>query len=278
MKRSILLPTDFSDNAWNAAVYAMRLYANEECTFYFMHSYAISKSSVRSYITSHYVASLEEDALKELTDLKEMADNANINANHSFEIILTKDKLHSAIETTVKKHNIDLVIMGTKGASGSKEFFFGSNTVDIIKKVDLCPIMVIPDDFDFVEPKQIAFPTDFNRFYGEELLPIKQMAELYDSKIRIMHINKKSTFNKVQDYNFAMLKVYLEDHPHTFHWMPDYANKSVEINDFIDELDINILAMINYKHSFLEKLLNEPVVTNIGYQPVIPVLVIPCFA
>ena len=276
MKRNILIPTDFSDNSWNAIVYALRLYTNEDCTFYFLHSSAISNATMRSYITTNYIASLEENALKELTELKEMAENANLNANHNIEIILSKDTLNKAITAAVNKHKIDLVVMGTKGATKSKEFFFGSNTVDSIKKMKLCPILVIPEEFDFVEPQQIAFPTDFNRFYGEELLPLKHVAGLYDSKIRIVHITKDSNLSKTQDYNLAMLKVYLENHPHSFHWMPDYANKSVEINDFIDELDINILVMINYKHSFIESIVNEPIVTKIGFQPVIPFLVIPC--
>ncbi|WP_339754384.1 universal stress protein [uncultured Winogradskyella sp.] len=275
MKHSILIPTDFSDNAWNAIVYALRLYANEECAFYFLHSWAV-KSTMKSYITTHYMDDLKEDSLKELAELKDMAENANINANHSFEIILVKGKLKTAIESTVKKHNIDLVVMGTKGATGAKEIFFGSNTVDIIKKLMLCPILVVPEEFDFVEPKHVAFPTDFNRFYGEELLPIKRLSELYDSKIRIVHISEKNNLTKIQDYNFAMLQVYLENHPHSFHWMPDYAKKTQEINDFNEELDIDILAMINYKHSFIEKIVNEPVVNKIGFHSKIPFLVIPC--
>ena len=38
MKKSILLPTDFSDNSWSAIVYALKLYAETECTFYLLNS------------------------------------------------------------------------------------------------------------------------------------------------------------------------------------------------------------------------------------------------
>ncbi len=98
MKRSILIPTDFSDNAWNAIVYALRLYANEVCTFHFLNSWSVSNSKIRTYITTHYVDSLEENSLKQLSELKEMAVNANTNANHSFDIILSKESLGSAID------------------------------------------------------------------------------------------------------------------------------------------------------------------------------------
>ncbi|WP_179006729.1 universal stress protein [Winogradskyella forsetii] len=275
MKKNILLPTDFSDNAWCAAVYALKLYANVECNFYFLHSWSVLPNTARTYITSNYVNTVKEKALQQLADLKHTAENANVNANHSFEIILSKEKLQKAITTAVEKHKIDLIVMGTKGASKTRELFFGSNTVNTIKS-KLCPIFVVPDEYDFVTPKQIAFPTDFNRFYGEELLPIKHLADMNNSKIRIVHITKNSNLTSMQDYNLAMLKVYLENHPHTFHWMPDYANKVQEINDFIEELDINILVMINYQHSFIEKVMNEPVVHKIGFHPKIPFLAIPC--
>ncbi|MBF8150880.1 universal stress protein [Winogradskyella sp. F6397] len=275
MRKHILLPTDFSDNAWSAAVYALKLYADVECTFYFLHAWSVSVNASRTYITTTYVETVKNDALRQLFELKEMSEAANSNANHSFEVILSKDYLQSAIDVAVEKHKIDLVVMGTKGASKTKEFFFGSNTVNTLK-TKLCPTLVVPDEFNFVEPKQIAFPTDFNRFYGDELEPLKYLSGIYNSKIRILHITKNSDLTSTQEYNLSMLKVYLENHPHTFHWMPDYAKKTREINDFIDDLDIDILTMINYKHSFIENIMNEPVVHNIGFQPKVPFLVIPC--
>ena len=275
MKKNILLPTDFSDNAWSAAVYALKLYAEEECTFYFLNSTKM-KASQMSNISNKLLEIMSKHATEELVEIKEMAEKVNTNAKHDFEIILSPEELKATIERSIAKHRIDLVVMGTKGATGAKEFFFGSNTVRIIKKMRLCPILTVPDEFDFVVPKQIAFPTDFNRFYKDkELNPLKDLAELYNSKIRIVHINDEKNLTEIQDYNLAMLKAYLEKNPHSFHWMPDYEKKSVGINDFIAELDIDILTMVNYKHSFIESIINEPVIKKIGFRPIIPFLVIP---
>lgn len=275
MKKNILLPTDFSDNAWSAAVYTLKLYAEEECTFYFLHATKINVS-VMSNLSNKLLDIMAKNDMKELNDLKDMAETVNANANHNFEIILSTEDLKDATETAIKRFHIDLVVMGTKGATKAKEFILGSNTVDIMKNMTLCPILVIPDEFDFVTPKQIAFPTDFNRFYGEELSPLKRLSDLYNSKIRIVHIHEEESLTATQDYNLAMLKAYLEDYPHTFHWMPDYAKKTTEINDFIDELNIDMLVMINYKHSFIEQLIKEPVIKKIGFQPKVPFMVIPC--
>lgn len=275
MKRKILLPTDFSDNSWSAVVYALKLYKNEFCTFYFLNS-TIIKVSMMSNLSNKLLKTMKDNAMKELLALKNLAETSNANANHDFQIILSSEDLMTAIKKAIKEWQIDLIIMGTKGATGAKEFFFGSNTVRVMKNNKFCPVLVIPEEFDFMEPKQIAFPTDFNRFYGDkELSSLKQLAELYNSKIRIVHINVEEKLNDIQAYNLMMLQSYLNHCEYSLHWMPKYANKTIEINDFIEELDINMLAMVNYKHSFIETILKEPVIKKIGFHPTVPFLVIP---
>lgn len=274
MKRKILLPTDFSDNAWNAAVYALKLYTDEECTFYFLNTVTVAGAPFED-LSNKLLKIMEEKAIKELLDLKALAERGNANANHDFDIILSTDHLTKAIMDTVKKQGINLIIMGTKGATAAQEFFFGSNTVRVIKNTN-CPVLIVPEEYDFIEPKQIAFPTDYNRFYDiKEIKPLTQLADLYDSKIRIVHINVKKELNDNQDYNLITLQSYLKDYKYSLHWMPKYAKKVVEVNDFIEELGIDILVMINYKHSFIEAIIKEPVIKKLGFQSKIPFLVIP---
>lgn len=273
--KNILLPTDFSDNAWSAAVYALKLYKDEVCTFYFLNSSTI-KVSTASNISSKLHTTVRDIAMSELLELKEQAELANNNINHSFEVILSSHSLNVAIETAIIKHQINLVVMGTKGATGAKEFFFGSNVVKVIKNMRLCPILVVPDEFDFVQPTQIAFSTDYNRFYDEmELKPLRELASLFNSKIRVLHINVEKTLSDIQDYNYNKLKEYLKDFDHSFHFMPSYGKMTEEINDFIEDLEINMLSLVNYQHSFIESIVNEPVIKKIGFKPLVPFLVIP---
>ena len=275
MQKKILLPTDFSDNAWNAIIYALKLYANETCDFYLLNSIKI-KGSTMSNFSSKLSSTIRKSAFKDMLELKQMIERVNANANHNFEILVSNADLKDALETAIKKHTIQMIIMGTKGASGAKEFFFGSNTVNVINKVRLCPILTIPDQFDFVEPKKIAFSTDFNRLYKEEeLAPLKEITDLYNSEINIVHLNNEEHLNEVQEYNSKILENDLKDYNHHFFWIPNYGKKANDINDFIKEQNINMLAMVNYKHSFIEKITKEPVIKTIGFQPFIPFLVIP---
>jgi len=275
-KLNILLPTDFSDNAWSAVVYALKLYADELCTFYFLHSTYISNSVSRTYITTHYVDKLKEQALRKLMELKVETNIANANANHEFEVLLSENELKTAVPKAVKDHKIDMVVMGTKGATDSLEFLMGSNTVDVVKKNKDCPLLIVPDEHEFVVPRQIAFTTDYNRFYdAKELMPLKQMADLHNSKIRVVHINVEKKLSPVQEYNMTRLQEYLANYKHSLHWLPDYTKKAKAIDTFIEDLNIEMLAMVHYKHGLLEAILNEPVLKTLAFHPKVPILAIP---
>lgn len=272
---NILLPTDFSDNAWSAIIYALKLYANEHCTFYLLNSTKLNSSRMASF-SNKLLTTMRDNAKKDLLELKAQVAEVNANANHEFEVLLNIGDLDDAVEGAIEKYNIDLVIMGTKGATGAKEIFIGSNTTKIIKKIKSCPLLMVPDNYEFVAPKQIAFPTDFSRDCdARELHFLKRMADLYNSKIRIVHINERQRLTETQEKNYTILQQYLGEYEHSFHWIPDYTSKAEEIKNFVDELEVDMLAMVHYSHSFIERIAREPVIKKIGFQPTIPFLVIP---
>ncbi|MUU79690.1 universal stress protein [Winogradskyella endarachnes] len=274
MKTNILIPTDFSDNAWCATVYALKLFKDKDCLFYFFHSTKLKINSTAK-LSNKLIHFLTENATKELLHLKDIAESTDANPKHDFEIIVCNNDLNETMVRIIEKNDINLVVMGTKGATKGKEIIFGSNTVKAIRKIKKCPILVVPDEYDYMRPSQIAFPTDFNRLYSEELKPLKFLSDLHQSKIRVIHINKEEELTELQEYNLDQLEVKLKKHNHSFHWMPDYGKKHTAIKDFIDELNINILVMVSYKYSFIKRILREPVIKKIGFKPSIPFLVIP---
>ena len=275
MKKHILLPTDFSDNAWSAAVYAFKLYEEQEATFYFLNSIAFSHGESRTFITTRYVDTMKKQAKKQLTDLQTQAETSRLNPNHDFQILLSTDDLSLTIKNSIKIYSIDMVVMGTKGATGVNKFFLGSNTVKMIQNIKDCPMLTVPQDYEFMTPKHIAFPTDFKRYFDEkELKSLLDFADLFGSHIYVLHIDEKEKLDEEQEYNMTSLQSHLKNHQYSFHWMQDYHKKSEVINVFIEDLHINVLAMVNYKHSFIESLIKEPIIKKIGYQPTVPFLVI----
>lgn len=275
MRHHILVPTDFSDNAWSAALYALKIYADEPCKFYFSHTWTFLNSGSRTYISPSYIEPLKDKAREQLAALKERAESESTNKDHEFETIFSEGELFESVEFSVKKYKIDLVVMGTKGATGAKKFLLGSNAVTVIQKVRLCPLMLVPNKYKFATPKHIAFSTDFNRIYGEELLPIKQLSDLHDATIEILHIQGKDSLTDAQNLNLTKLKTNLGDYNYNFNWMEGYDKKAPAITDYIEQNNIDILTMINYEHSFIENLIKEPIIKKIGFHSKIPFMVIP---
>ncbi|MBL7561148.1 universal stress protein [Olleya sp. YSTF-M6] len=274
MKLSILIPTDFSNNAKSAINYAIKLYQEQECTFYLLHAWSV-KTNNRTYITSNFVDTSKEEAKIKLKDFKNNIESLNANKKHTFKTIFSTNKLIDAINCNLKDFSIDQLFMGTKGVTKAKEQWFGSNTVNTIKKINQCPIIVVPDEYNFKPLKQIAFATDYNRHFGDELITIKAFVKLYDSKLQVVHVCKKNTLTDNQNHNLTMLQANLSDIPHNFNWMTDELKKTEEITNFIKLQDIDALILINYNHGFIENLINEPVIKNVVSYPDVPLLILP---
>lgn len=271
----ILIPTDFSHNAWSATMYALNLFAERPCTFYFLNSLSLSYSDSRTYITTKFVDSLTVTSTRELQEWKARAMTLNTK-NHLFEIISTPEDITAAIQRIVRQHQIDMVVAGTKGATGVNKFFLGSNAVKMIQDIKQVPLLAVPQDQVFVGPKHIAFPTDFNRVYEEEEIEtLLDFADLYHAHIYIFHLNLKNELSEQQETNMRTLQTRLTNHQHTFHWIERSGTKVDDIHNFVQDFKIDVLAMVNYRHSFIESLMKEPVIKNIGFQPTVPFLVIP---
>lgn len=273
--KNILIPTDFSDNANSALDYALKLLSNENSTFFLLHSTHFVNKENRTHITPHYVNKLQKEGRKKLKELELKVNDTNSNIKHSFKCVASTKKLSIAIDKNIKENNIDLIIMGTKGVTASNEIFAGSNTIEIVNKIKGCPILVIPDNQVYANPKQIAFATDFGRFYDDiELGPLKMMANRCNSEIKIVHINENSELSDIQEYNKELLNRHLANFKHSFHYLDNSAKKSESIEAFIKEFNVDMLAMINYKHGLLEKIFNEPVIKKLIFHPKIPLLII----
>lgn len=279
--KNILLPTDFSDNAWNATRYAIELFKDEECIFHLLNTYTPAIASSRFMAASVDGGLLEKGAQLSskngLLNFMERINQQFDNTKHHFTSISSFSFLTDEIKETIEEHGIDLVVMGTKGASGIEEVFMGSNTVRIIKSIKNCPVLAVPQNFEFVTPTEIAFATDFNRFYTKsELRPLLEMANAFKATIRIVHVQYKiKALSELQQFNLSMLRKYLGKTEHYVHTVSELNSISTSLEVFTQELDIHLLAMLNYQHSYLEKMTREPIVKRVAFHTQIPLLVIP---
>ncbi|WP_242093565.1 universal stress protein [Aestuariivivens sediminicola] len=276
--KNILLPTDFSENSWNAIAYAIRLFEHADCKFHLLHTYTPeiyhleyvlgepSQFGMQNYARDNAITNL--DTLKHRI-LKELP-----SSRHSFEEVASFNTLVTEIKDLVEARQIDYVIMGTKGASGVKELLFGSNTVHTMKHMN-CPILAIPDNYSFEKPEAVLFPTDYKiNFKAKHLKPLIDIVALYNSKINILHATYGYDLSESQKKNKRRLNKHLKDIAHLHYHV---SNQTVEegISKFQLKTHINLLVMMKNRHSFFEKLFFKSTINHIGFHLNVPFLVIP---
>lgn len=277
--KKILLPTDFSDNAWNAIVYALDLYADEACTFFLMNSYTPPLSGASTSITSSSITKTLLDASKKISrkGLEEVLEKITSNYTnelHQFKTISKFDFFLDAVKELVEKETIDLIVMGTKGASGLKEVIMGSNTAGVMGKMD-CPVLAIPEKAVFKAPQEIAFATNYDRYYDRnEMAELLHIAGKYNAAIRVLHA---STMTDRLSGEQESIKNYigelLEMLPHSFHNLTGVSLETA-VRVFIQSRDITMLCMVGKHHNFFERILGKPRIKEISFHINIPFLVL----
>ena len=278
--KNILLPTDFSENSWNAISYALELYKDYKCNFTLLHTYTpiIYKYEYMQDSTTEFQVydSIKETSNSKLDALLHRIQTKFKNPNHFFTQIVSFNALIPEINQLLEGHVMELIIMGTKGASGLKEILFGSNTVHVLKNAK-CPVLAIPSDYSFEKPNEILFPSDYNiDFQEKHMQPILDIAKSNHSKVNILNVGIDSNLSQNQKQNCKKLKIYFNEIDHEFQNVSDQSVPEA-IAKFQLKYNINLLVMINNKHTVFENLLFKSNIKQIGFHLNVPFLVIPSF-
>ncbi|GAA4269934.1 universal stress protein [Hyunsoonleella aestuarii] len=277
--KNVLLPTDFSENSWNAIKYAVRFFHRETCNFYLLHVNRLSDNFMNG---SPYIAN--EDVLEEVyiksskqklrKILRRIATGFETNKIHRFYSLSDYDFFIESIRKHVEEKNIDIIVMGTKGATGLKKIIVGSNTGDVITKVK-CSILSVPEKAEFVKIEEIAFPTDFSLTYDIQILhPLSDILENHKAALRILHISKKKTnLNYDQKRNSELLDDYFNQIEHSFHYL---TNKGIEdaIQCFTESRNTNMICMVAKNLNYFQQILFHSKIEEISYHTEIPFLVL----
>lgn len=276
----ILLPTDFSKNAWHAIQYALYLFESIPCQFYVLHAHQAAPSGLVSTINKERDTRLFEITLSEVREKLNKIISRLLAINkvpgHSFEGLLESDTLLNAIGRNVVDLDIDFVFMGTQGASGLKEVFLGSNTVKVLKTIHNCPVMAVPEAFEIGRYTEVLFATDFKHHYKKvELQPLLDLLRISNAHLRVAHINVEETLDEEQKELRKILQGMLSGVEHQFEEIGYYPNVASRIQEWSEETHAGMLAMINSQHGFFSRLVREPVVKRIAFHTEVPFLVLP---
>ena len=276
--RTILIPTDFSENAWHAISYAMNFFKDETCTFYFLHTYSPAFYRMDYVLGGPSFSAIPDVgvdiSLMGLEKTVEDVKKTYSNPKHRFEVVSSFNTLTDEVSELVDSKGIDLVVMGTQGASGAKEVFLGSNTVFVIRKART-PIMAIPEKVKYHPVRNILFPSDYLAAYKpEDLQPVLQMARMHQARFTLLHVNEVNGLTEAQKDNKSHLELQLEELDYETVQLDGQLMPDVVLR-YIEEHPVDLLVMMNRKHSFFERLLVRQNIDQIGFHVKIPFVVVP---
>jgi nucleotide-binding universal stress UspA family protein len=275
--RKIIVPSDFSDHAFNALKYACQLFRHESCEIFIIHAYADEvyqrSREVKRSVLEELKQVTHEESDSGLSEIRRSIPDVSPNPKHEFKTASIFATLTDAINELVNKEDIDLVVMGTRGKSEIERDKFGSNTLRVMKYVQ-CPVMAIPTGHNFQVPKNILFPTNYLIPYKRrELQFLCEMADSSRASITMLYIDPVEHLSLRQEDNMKFLKECLYKPKLHFETGPQDDKASV-ILDHIGKNDMHLLVMVNSRHTLAEDLLYTSTIDKLCIELRIPYLVL----
>lgn len=264
----ILIPTDFSDGSLNACAYALDLYGGAVNTYTLLHSYMDPVPGYAAMVdmTSVLYASSVEGLAEFTTRFRALRNGADA--------LVTTEVVYGPLATSLpavcKQRNIDLIVMGTQGATVGGTLF-GSNAGDVAKTSNV-PVLIVPKDATFAGLRHILLADDHVRVEPLALRLLVALAREHGADITIAHILRNTTEEPdpqvVADYDETFLHV-----PHTY---TDALGGDVAqaLSHTAERDSMDLVAVLHRHTGFLDGLFHGSVAKRLALQTRVPLLVL----
>ena len=268
--KKILVPTDFSSNAENALHYAIQLANQFEAEIEILHAYDTIATTGSLINVADY---FRENAEKDLTrTIKKFKEHLNYGTKLSGRVIPANPV--DAIIGAGHSKDFDLIVMGTKGASGIKGVIFGSTTEEVMQKVD-APLLAIPTDFKYRKPKEIALSLDAQEI-EEDRATFKPLLELLDSfaaRLAIVHVLTEKNYT---DFDHDIVNLIKEQHITYFTYKLDGRKHHVNrlLNEFTNAYPTDMICMVRRKKGFWNRLFLKSMTSEEIFNCPLPLLIL----
>jgi nucleotide-binding universal stress UspA family protein len=192
---------------------------------------------------------------------------------------LQPGSLVPVVEEYTLKQNIDLVVMGTLGASGLTEFLIGSNTEKIIRRIG-CPVLAVPNGATTKPIRTIVFPTTLRDDQKVAFRRVATFQEMLGPEVtvQVLYVNDPAGLQNEeairQRYEELVLDSTLRRSELHIKGAFD-AEEGSEILHFAQEQRADLLAMGTHQRRGLSHLLFGSMTENTVNHSDIPVLTIP---
>ena len=273
MKR-ILVPTDFSKQADDALKVAIQLAKKHNSEIFILHSmemplYLATRGQSQDLPESIFFIRLTE---KRFSELKEKSFTDGVVLNEA----IGRGEIFEDVKEACEKNNIDLIVMGSAGASGFKEMFVGSNTEKVVR-TSKTPVLVIKELNKDFEINNFIFATDF----GQEGLGAFDQAQRFatkmQAKLHLLYVNTPGNF-KTTPSAMAIMENFIKGMGVENYTLNIFNDVSVEkgILNFATEIKADLIGMGTHGRKGISHFFNGSIsedMVNHAQMPVITFLI-----
>ena len=191
--KKILVPTDFSECAKVASETAIRMAEKSKAEIIFLHYMSIPVNWIHM---EHNQDKMYPDVTKKVREITQQLDEwvalahkKGIKAHRHIGF----NEGPSEIIQHIHNFNIELIIMGSHGARGIKEFFLGSNAQRMIREANV-PVLIVKKELQKNTSPTIVFVSDFELEMLAGFRKIMEVANWIDATIQLLYINTPDDF------------------------------------------------------------------------------------
>lgn len=275
MSKKILFPTDFSEAANNAFIYALKVADAINAEVITVHVYQMPQANfVNAAEYLHEIYDITEfsnfeNYKDEVPALRNIAENNNL-SHIKISHVLISGNLVQEIKKITEQDHFDFVIMGTKGITNLKETFFGTNATKIMNELNTV-VLVIPENCEYQPIQKMLFLTQYKTEETESFKKVLSLAEIFKSSIHCLHI--VATDENIKRDSRENWNALAADKDVTFYTIEGDDKEGVII-EFINSKKMDLITMQVYHKNFFEKLFEISLSKKLAFHINIPIVAI----
>jgi nucleotide-binding universal stress UspA family protein len=242
--KKILVPCDFSESAVEAYLFAMNLATHSHAEVFVLKVidlpffYETTFGPTPQYFDLSIFKDLEEEAKNNFEKIKSKHPRKDM---VSFTVL--RGSVTLIINQFAGNNNIDLIVMGTRGASGLKEYWIGSNTEKVVRYSSV-PVLAVRQSFDISTIKNIVFPTTLHLDQNDLINRVKELQSFFSAKIHLLLVNTPNNMLRSKDEMDLMEEFagHYQLSDYTLNTRNDFNEQDGIIN-FAHEINADMIAM-----------------------------------
>lgn len=272
--QNMLILTDFSDVALNAAIYAAALSRelNVPNILLYYSDYIPSTIDVplQNAIRQEHEWKKNEERLRGMKSKLELLTNGQTNVN----IRIDERPLDLAVNELSKTESIGLVVMGIKGKSRLEQTLIGSNTIRIARICHI-PLLIVPEEAIFTGISKVVFAAELKKV--ADTIPdqtINNFIQAIKAKLLVLNVDKyeEHRFNPETKAEEASLRSRFGEEA-SYHYSEE-GDVARGITRFAEEHQVDLIIAVPKEHGFFESLFHRSLTRKMAYHTHIPLLLI----